>query len=65
MEADFAGDEIDFLIVIEFQIDDAIVAEAGYRHACLGIETDQAVAWRDIENRFLSTIGPVCQTAAR
>src|SRR5439155_26028081 len=65
MESDFTGGEIDFLIVIELQIDGAIVSEAGYRHSCFGIETDQAVARRNVEDPFLSPIRPVRQTAAR
>ena len=47
---DLAGDQIDLLIVVKLQIDDAVVAEAGDGSAGLGVERDQAVAGRDVKN---------------
>src|SRR5947209_4009910 len=64
MQPDFAGDEIDFLIVIEFQIDAAVSSEAWYGHSCLRIQSDETIAGRDIKNAFLAPIRPVREAAA-
>ena len=48
MQPDFAGDEIHFLVVVELQIDDAVVAEARDRIAGFGVQSHQTVADGDI-----------------
>ena len=53
VQPDFAGFEIDHLIVIELQIDDAVLPEARNRNAGLGVERDQPIARRDVENPFV------------
>ena len=63
MQSDFAVDQIDFLIVILLQIDDAILSEGRYRCAGLGVERDETVSGRDVENSLLSSVGPVSQAA--
>ena len=42
VQADLAGDEIDRLIVVQLQIDDAVLAEARDRRAGLRVERDRA-----------------------
>ena len=64
MQPEFARDQIDLLIVIELQVDDSVLPEAWNRNAGLGVQRDQAVAGRDVENPFFATIGPVGQAAA-
>ena len=59
MESDFAGHEIDFLIVILFQIDGAVFAEAANGRACLRIERDEAISGSHIEDAFFAAIAPV------
>ena len=51
------------MVVLEFQIDDAIFAEPRYRHAALRVQRDHLVAGRDVDDPFLASIGPVGQTA--
>ena len=64
VQSDFAGDEIDLLVVVLLQIDDAVLAEAGHRDAGLRVERDEPVAGRDVENPLLAAVGPVGQAAA-
>ena len=44
VQANFAGDRIDHLIVILLQIHQAVLAEGGDARAGLGVQRDQAVA---------------------
>ena len=50
VQADLAGDRIDRLIVLQLQIDDAVLAEAGRGHAGLGVERDHLVARRHVDD---------------
>ncbi len=59
VKPDFSGDQIDLLVVVLLQIDDAVFAEAGHRRAGLGIESDEPVAGRDIEDSLFLAVGPV------
>jgi len=59
MEPDFAGDEVDILIVLELQIDGAVDAEAGNRIASLRVERDEAIPGRDVEDPLFAAVGPV------
>jgi hypothetical protein len=64
MQADLAVDQIHVLVVLELQIDRAVLAEALDRIAGLRIEREQPVARRDIEDAFLSAVAPVRQPAS-
>src|SRR5438067_4542777 len=59
MQAHFARYEVDILIVVLFQIDDAIAAEAGNRRARLGVQRDQPVAGRDVKDALFLAVGPI------
>ena len=48
VQADFAGDEIDVLIVVFFQVHDAVHAERGNRQARLSVQRDQAITRSDV-----------------
>src|SRR5256885_10212882 len=65
VQSDFARDEIDLLIVIEFQIDHAVPAETRHRGSCLCSQSDEAVAWRHVQNSLLTPVCPVRQAASR
>ena len=65
MEPYFAGLEIDLLIVVKFQIDDAVLTESGYRNSSLGVQRDQAISGRDVEDPLFAPVGPIGQPAAR
>ena len=56
--------EIDLLIVILLQIDDAVFAETRHRHAGLGVERDQPIAGRDVEDALFFAVGPVGEAMA-
>src|SRR5580704_980945 len=64
MQPYFAGDGIDLLIVILLQIDDTVVAEGGCERAVLGVESDEPVAGRDVEDSFFLAVGPVGESTA-
>ena len=66
MQPDFAGDGIDRLIVILFQIDHAILSEAGHGNAGLGVQGNQTIAGRDVEDAlfFCAAFRPVGESAA-
>ena len=57
--------EIDRLIVVELQVDDAVLAEAGDRDAGLGVERDQLIARRHVDDARFRAVGPVREPAAR
>ncbi len=65
MQPDLARDQIDLLIVVLLQIDDAVLAEAGHGRAGLGVKRDQPVAGRDIEDSLFSAVGPIRESTAR
>ena len=65
MQSDFAGDRVDFLIVIELQVDGSVLAEARHRIAGLGIQSDEAVARRNVKDALFSAIAPIRQSTAR
>ena len=64
MQADLAGHEVDLLIVVELEIDHAAFAEAGNGLAGLGVQRDQPVARRDIENPLFLAVGPISHAMA-
>src|SRR5216683_6449462 len=64
MKADLPGDQIDLLIVVLFQVHHAILAEAGYRDAGLGIESDEPVTGRNVQDSLLLAIRPVGDSVA-
>jgi hypothetical protein len=64
METDFAGDRVDFLIVLGLQVHHAVGAEAGNRIPVLRVEGDEAIAGRDVQDAFFTAVGPVRETAA-
>ena len=65
METDFAGDEVDFLIVILLQIDYAVFAEGANRRAGLRIECDEAISGSNVEDSFFAPIAPIRESPAR
>ena len=65
MKPDFAGDEINLLIVIELQIDRAVRSEAGDRRSILRVERQEAIARGHVENSLFAAVGPVRQATAR
>ena len=64
MQPDFAGDQVDLLIVVQLQIDDAVLAEAGHGMPGLGVQSDQPVAGRDVQDSLFLAIGPIGQAMA-
>src|SRR6267143_6190727 len=64
MEPDLSSNEIDFLIVIELQIDDAVPAKARHHVSSPGIQGDEAIAGRDVQDSLFPAIAPVRQPAA-
>src|SRR5262245_5013200 len=48
------------------QVDDAVIAERTDRCAVLGVQLDQPVAGRDVQNAFVAAaVGPVGEAATR
>ena len=64
METELAGNRVDHLIVLELQIHQAVLPEAWNRTAGLGIERNQLIALRDVENALFLPVAPVRETAA-
>ena len=64
VKADFAGHEIDFLIVILLQVDGAVFAEAANRGARFRIEGDEAIPGSDVEDSFFTSIAPIRKSPA-
>ena len=61
VQPDLAGRDVgeNRLIIVELEINDAILPEAGHRHASFSIQADQPVTWSDIEDSFFLSIGPI------
>src|SRR6202035_5413466 len=64
MKPDVPVDQIDLLIVVLFQIDHAALAEAGNGDASFGIERDEPVTWRDVQDSLFVAVSPVRQSMA-
>ena len=70
VDADLAGLKIDLLVRAlddaDLQIDDAVGAEGRNHRSGLGVQRDETIARRDIENALVaSAIRPVRDPAAR
>ena len=65
VQADLRRHRIDHLVVVLFQIDEAVFAERRDAHAGLRVQRDELIARRHVENSLLASIGPVRQAAAR
>ena len=63
MKPDVAVHQIHILIVVELQIDDAVLAEAGDKSSGLRVERDQAVAGRHVQDSRVPSVGPIRQAA--
>src|SRR6266850_5574079 len=59
MEADVGTHQIDFLIILQLQIDGAVPAKTRYQIAGFRIERDQPVPRRDVEDSFFSAVTPI------
>src|SRR5260221_171594 len=69
MPADLACLEIYLLVVAfdhaDFEIADTVIAERRNHLACLGVELDEAIARRDVEDAFIApAVGPIGHAAA-
>ena len=64
MDADFPAQRIDFLIVILFEIDHAIHAEARNPVPRLGVQGDHAIARREVDDALVLAIRPIGEAAA-
>src|SRR5690348_3691139 len=56
VQTDFARHGIDLLIIVLLEIDDSVLAEAGYRHAGFRVQRDQAISRRDVQDSFLTSV---------
>ena len=65
VQSDFARDQIDLLIVVEFQIDNAILSEARHGGSCLRVQRHQTITGRDVQNSFITSVCPIRQAASR
>jgi hypothetical protein len=65
MQADIGVDQIDGLVEILFQIDQAIVAERRIGNAGRGIQRDQLIADGDVKDALLAAVGPIGHAMAR
>ena len=65
VEADLGALRVDALVVVLLEIDRAVGPEALHEPTGPGVEGDQPVARRDVENARLTAIGPVREPAPR
>ena len=50
VEPDVGGVEVELLVVVQLEVDHAVRAEGGDRHAGLRVERDHPVAGRDVDD---------------
>src|SRR5689334_2177297 len=66
MQTDFALHEVHRLVVVQLQVDDAVLSERRYRVAGLRVEREHLIAGRDVDDTVVAApIGPVRETAPR
>ena len=65
VQADLRRHRIDHLVIVLFQIDEAVFAKRRDAHASLRVERDELISRRHVENSLLASIGPVREAAAR
>ena len=65
LQPDLAVDQRDGLVVIEFEIDHAVLAETLHQPAGLGIQADEPVTRRDVKDAFFLAVGPIRESAPR
>src|SRR5262249_9189543 len=63
VQSDITASRIDDLIVVQLEIDDAVLAEAGDAVPGFGVERDQLITLRDVEDPLLASVGPVRETS--
>ena len=63
VQTNLTGDQVHVLIVVQLQIDDAALAEAGHGNSCLRVERDKTISRRHVDHPRLSGVGPVSQPA--
>ena len=64
METHLSRDEIDLLIEVALQVDDAVLTEGGDARAGSGVEGDEPVTGRDVQNPLLLAVAPVREAAS-
>src|SRR6202521_5323932 len=64
VQADLTLHEVHDLVIVLLQIDDAVLAEPRHERAGLGVERDELVARRHVENSLLAAVGPVREPSA-
>jgi hypothetical protein len=66
VQADIRGGEIQILVVVELQVDDAAVPECGERLAGFRVEREHPVAGRHVDDALIRSVrgGPVRDTAS-
>ena len=65
LPADFAGNQVglDLLIIVRLQVDGAVVAEGADALPGLGVQRDQQVARRYVEDARIFTVAPIDQAS--
>ena len=64
VEPDLSGDQIDLLIEVALQVDDAILTEGGDARPGPGVEGYEPVPGRDVQNPLLLAVAPVGEPSA-
>ena len=65
MKTDFAVERINILVIIEFEIDDAVLAEPSHQLPVLRVQRDELIAGGDVENAFVISLNPIGQPTPR
>ena len=63
VQADLAGNQVDLLVVVVLEIDDAVAAETGDGHPVPRVERNQPIARRHIADAGGATVAPVGDAA--
>ena len=63
VQAHLSGDDVDRLVVVLLEIDDAVFAEAGRGEAGLGVEGDHLITRRDVDDAGAAAVSPVREAA--
>jgi len=64
-ETDFTANQVHLLVIVQLQIDHAVLTERGNGHTSLRVECQHPVARRDVDDPGIAPVAPVREPTAR
>jgi hypothetical protein len=65
VQPDLAAHRIDVLIIVELQIDQALLSKTSKELSRLRVKRDELIAWSDIQDSLFAAVRPIGEPASR